>query len=59
MIGNITLLVIAHRLSSIKKADMIYVLNEGNVVERGKYDDLLQIKGNFSLMVQNQSLQTT
>ena len=40
-----TSFVIAHRLSTIRNADVILVLNQGEIVERGKHDDLLAKKG--------------
>jgi ATP-binding cassette subfamily B protein len=40
-----TSFVIAHRLSTIRNADMILVLKDGQVIERGKHDELLDKKG--------------
>ncbi len=40
-----TAFVIAHRLSTIRNADMILVLKDGQIIERGKHDDLLSKKG--------------
>jgi ATP-binding cassette subfamily B multidrug efflux pump len=40
-----TSLVIAHRLSTIRNADMILVLKDGQIVERGKHDELLDKQG--------------
>ena len=40
-----TSFVIAHRLSTIRNADMILVLNDGQIIERGKHDELLRKKG--------------
>jgi ATP-binding cassette, subfamily B, multidrug efflux pump len=40
-----TAFVIAHRLSTIRHADMILVLKDGQIVERGKHDDLLDQQG--------------
>lgn len=42
---NYTLLVIAHRLSTIVKADQILVLNHGRIIERGTHAKLLELKG--------------
>jgi len=43
-----TTLVIAHRLSTIQNADQILVMEEGQVVESGKHDDLLSQKGVYA-----------
>ncbi len=40
-----TSFVIAHRLSTIRNADLLLVLDEGDVVERGTHDELLAKKG--------------
>ncbi len=42
-----TVLVIAHRLSTVRNADMIVVINEGEIVEKGKPDELLAQKGAY------------
>ena len=42
-----TVLVIAHRLSTVRNADAILVLEHGQVVERGSHDDLLAQKGEY------------
>lgn len=49
-----TTIAIAHRLSSIKNADMIAVVKAGVVVEKGKHEELLQRKGAYANLVQNQ-----
>ena len=41
-----TSFIIAHRLSTIKNADLILVMNEGNIIEQGTHDELLK-KGEF------------
>ncbi len=43
-----TSLVIAHRLSTIVDADMIIVMHHGNIVEQGRHQDLLELKGTYS-----------
>ncbi len=45
MMQNRTSLVIAHRLSTIQNVDLIYVLDQGNVVQSGSHDDLKQVTG--------------
>jgi ABC-type multidrug transport system fused ATPase/permease subunit len=45
LMENRTSIVIAHRLSTVKHADLIVVIDEGRIVEVGKHDELLNIKG--------------
>ena len=45
---NRTVIVIAHRLSTVRNADIIYVLENGSVVESGNHDSLLDIEGVYS-----------
>lgn len=49
-----TLLVIAHRLTTIRQADQILVLKDGCIAERGKHDDLLQRKGIYAKLWESQ-----
>lgn len=42
-----TTFVIAHRLSTIRQADQILVIEDGNIVERGKHDELLAMEGRY------------
>jgi len=42
-----TTIVIAHRLTTIQRADLILVLEGGEIVERGKHDDLIAIEGRY------------
>ncbi len=51
-----TVVIVAHRLTTIKKADFIYVLNAGRIIEQGSYIDLMTRKGIFTGMVQMQEL---
>ena len=42
-----TTFVIAHRLSTIQNADQILVIEDGNIVERGKHKELIEVKGRY------------
>ena len=50
-----TTLVIAHRLSTIKNADLICVMNEGEIVEQGRHDELIALNGTYKRLVDMQS----
>ncbi len=50
-----TSIVVAHRLSTIKKADLICVLHEGEIVERGKHDELIKLNGYYKRLCDMQS----
>jgi len=47
LMKNRTTFVIAHRLSTIQKADQILVVEEGDIVERGKHQELIDAKGRY------------
>ena len=51
-----TTIAIAHRLSSIFHADMIYVLDSGCVIESGTHSELMELKGKYWTMANLQSL---
>jgi ABC-type bacteriocin/lantibiotic exporter with double-glycine peptidase domain len=51
---NVTRIVIAHRLTTIKNADNIFVINNGKVVEEGNYQKLIKNKGLFTNLVKRQ-----
>jgi subfamily B ATP-binding cassette protein MsbA len=56
MMQNRTSIVIAHRLSTIQKADLIVVMKKGKIVEQGKHDELIAMKGTYNKLVSMQSL---
>lgn len=49
-----TSFIIAHRLSTIKNADLILVMNEGNIIEQGTHDELLAKKGFYAGLYNSQ-----
>jgi ATP-binding cassette, subfamily B, bacterial MsbA len=55
LMENRTSIVIAHRLSTVRNADEICVLQEGKIVERGKHDDLIALKGVYKKLYDLQS----
>lgn len=54
LMKNRTSLIIAHRLSTIRDADMIVVLSDGHVEETGSHDELIERKGRYYSLYQNQ-----
>lgn len=57
MMKNRTSIVIAHRLSTIQNADLIVVLNKGEIVEQGKHDELIIKNGGYKKLVDMQSFE--
>lgn len=51
-----TSLVIAHRLSTVRNADLICVFHEGEIVERGKHDELIALNGIYTKLYNLQTL---
>ena len=49
-----TSIVIAHRLSTILAADLILVMDRGQIVERGKHAQLLGLNGLYAQLYENQ-----
>ena len=49
-----TSFIIAHRLSTIKNADLILVMNEGNIVEQGTHNELIKKNGFYSKLYNSQ-----
>ena len=51
---HITSIIIAHRLSTVKNADIIYVMNKGKIVEFGCHDELIKKNGEYKKLIQRQ-----
>jgi len=51
---NKTVVVIAHRLSTVKNADQIIVLDKGKIIEKGNHTELTALKGSYYELVKNQ-----
>jgi len=54
---NKTLIIISHRVSSVKHADNILVLDEGKIIESGAHEELLQLEGSYCELYQKQLLE--
>ena len=55
LMKNRTSIVVAHRLSTIRNADLICVLNDGEIVERGTHEELLSLNGHYKRLCDAQS----
>lgn len=49
-----TVVIIAHRLSTVRNADQIVVLDQGRIIEKGKHEELIELKGAYYNLVKNQ-----
>ena len=56
LMSSRTTIAIAHRLSTIKNADEILVMNEGEIVERGRHDELIEKNGYYKKLYDMQAL---
>ena len=51
-----TLIVIAHRLNTIRNANRILVIKDGQIVESGSHDELMKLNKEYAMMVSKQSI---
>ena len=52
-----TVIMIAHRLSTVKQCDRIFVVDNGSIVEEGTYEDLISRKGKFYKLIRQQLIE--
>ena len=52
--GQMTIIIISHRLSTIKDCDEIVVINEGTIVEKGKHEELIAFRGIYHNLMEKQ-----
>jgi ATP-binding cassette subfamily B protein len=54
-INNSSVIIISHRLSTVRDADCIYVMEDGSIIERGNHEYLMQLKGKYFEMFNMQA----
>lgn len=57
LMQNRTSIVIAHRLSTIQHADLIVVMQDGKIIEKGKHNELISLNGTYKKLTEMQSFQ--
>ena len=49
-----TVIVVAHRLSTVMNADQIVVIDKGRIVEKGNHEELIKLRGDYYKLIKNQ-----
>jgi ATP-binding cassette, subfamily B, multidrug efflux pump len=57
VMGGRTTLLVAHRISTVKEADLICVLEAGRIIERGKHEELIKLGGAYADLAERQLLE--
>jgi ATP-binding cassette subfamily B protein len=57
LMRNKTVVIISHRVSTVKDADHIILLNQGEIIEQGTHDALLLLNGSYKDLYQSQLLE--
>ena len=57
-IKKITTIIIAHRLSTVKNADVIMFIDKGKIAEKGTHEELLEKNGEYKKLIQNQLIKS-
>ena len=58
MMEGRTSFIVAHRLSTIREADVILVMRDGKIVEQGSHDELLKANGFYATLYNSQFVKT-
>jgi len=56
LIKGRTTIMIAHRLSTLRKANVIIVIDNGKIIEKGSHEELMELEGKYSKLIEIQSL---
>jgi len=59
LLAGRTTFVIAHRLSTVRRADLILLMEDGRIIERGRHEELMQSRGAYHGMVLRQLIETS
>ena len=54
-----TMVIVAHRLSTIKHADKIFVISKGKIIEEGTHQELLKLRGTYYNLYRLQNMQNS